>query len=210
MRKFSAECWVACEIQFESLLAYENSAQFDVMLDVNFTHTDGTNLLIPAFWYEKNIFKVRFAPTKEGVWSFKSICEQDISLNEICGQVVAEKYSGTLDIYKRGFVKNNGNKYFVYNDGTPFFYIGDTHFGHENVIKFDNRPFKDSEQMDIELINRWNDVVKSEDEVYILGDFCCRNQKSEEWYLHRLNDSIHKKEARAASFFTTEIVKKGK
>ena len=71
------------------------------------------------------------------------------------------------------------------------FYIGDMHFGHQNVIKFDNRPFKDWEQMDIELINRWNDVVKPEDEVYILGDFCCRNQKSEEWYLHRLNGTKH-------------------
>ena len=28
------------------------------------------------------------------------------------------------------------------------YYIADMHFGHENVIRFDDRPFADTEQMD--------------------------------------------------------------
>lgn len=32
------------------------------------------------------------------------------------------------------------------------YYIGDLHFGHENVIKFDHRPFGSVEEMDKALI----------------------------------------------------------
>ena len=35
------------------------------------------------------------------------------------------------------------------------FFTGDLHFGHANVIAFDNRPFKTVEEMDAELIRRW-------------------------------------------------------
>ena len=52
------------------------------------------------------------------------------------------------------------------------FYISDTHFGHSNIIKFDNRPFFSIEEMDRTLINNWNKVVTNEDTVMILGDFC--------------------------------------
>ena len=30
-------------------------------------------------------------------------------------------------------------------------YIADTHFGHANAIRFDNRPFADPEEMDAEI-----------------------------------------------------------
>jgi calcineurin-like phosphoesterase family protein len=52
------------------------------------------------------------------------------------------------------------------------FYISDLHFGHKNVIRFDSRPFSGTEEMEQEIIKRWNDVVSNEDTVYHLGDFC--------------------------------------
>ena len=36
------------------------------------------------------------------------------------------------------------------------FYIADWHYGHENVLAFDNRPFKDVQEMNAALIERWN------------------------------------------------------
>lgn len=51
------------------------------------------------------------------------------------------------------------------------FYISDTHFGHQNIIRYDNRPFSTADEMDEALIDRWNDVVSDEDTVYVLGDF---------------------------------------
>ena len=50
------------------------------------------------------------------------------------------------------------------------FFTGDLHFGHANVIAFDNRPFKTVEEMDAELIRRWNNKVGKGDLTYVLGD----------------------------------------
>lgn len=50
------------------------------------------------------------------------------------------------------------------------YFIGDLHFGDENIIKFDNRPFNTVEEMDKELIKRWNAAVTVDDDIYINGD----------------------------------------
>lgn len=66
------------------------------------------------------------------------------------------------------------------------YYISDMHFGHKNVLGFDNRPFQDIEEMDRTLIELWNACVQPKDNVYIVGDLCYRNEQSEEWYLEKL------------------------
>jgi calcineurin-like phosphoesterase family protein len=54
------------------------------------------------------------------------------------------------------------------------FYIADTHFFHENIIMFDDRPFKDVQEMNEALVSNWNSAVSKEDVVYILGDYTWR------------------------------------
>ena len=51
------------------------------------------------------------------------------------------------------------------------YFISDTHFFHENVIRFDNRPFTCIEEMNAKMRDWWNNTVSSKDRVYILGDF---------------------------------------
>lgn len=54
------------------------------------------------------------------------------------------------------------------------YYIADTHFGHKNIIKMCNRPFSNIEEMNREIIDRWNKKVKGNDTVYVLGDMFFR------------------------------------
>lgn len=57
----------------------------------------------------------------------------------------------------------------------------DLHFGHRNIIKYENRPFADVEEMNEKLIDNWNSVVKPNDEIFVLGDvFFCGKEKQKE------------------------------
>ena len=51
------------------------------------------------------------------------------------------------------------------------FVIADTHFGHDKIIRYCNRPFSDVVEMDSTLIKKWNETVSSKDTVIHLGDF---------------------------------------
>lgn len=71
------------------------------------------------------------------------------------------------------------------------YYIADTHFGHENAIAFDKRPFENVHEMDMMMIQQWNSVVKDNDDVYILGDFCFKSVKQPMWYIKQLKGRKH-------------------
>jgi calcineurin-like phosphoesterase family protein len=50
------------------------------------------------------------------------------------------------------------------------YFTSDLHFGHQNLLGFDNRPFSNSDEMTVGLIERWNARVTARDTVYVLGD----------------------------------------
>ena len=58
------------------------------------------------------------------------------------------------------------------------FLVSDTHFGHAGVCRFTHpddatvklRPWTDPDEMDDEMVRRWNDRVRPSDKVYHLGD----------------------------------------
>lgn len=57
------------------------------------------------------------------------------------------------------------------------FLVSDTHFGHAGVCRFTDsvsgekiRPWTDPDEMDEEMVKRWNETVRPNDKVYHLGD----------------------------------------
>lgn len=60
------------------------------------------------------------------------------------------------------------------SDNERIFFSSDHHFGHENVIRFCARPYSSVEEMDADMVKRWNEVVGPEDRVFYLGDFAMR------------------------------------
>lgn len=74
---------------------------------------------------------------------------------------------------------------------SKIFFTSDLHFGHENIIRFDNRPFSSVEEMDSELIRRWNEKVGKGDLVYVLGDMIWKTHNDDApTLLKRLNGQI--------------------
>ncbi len=59
------------------------------------------------------------------------------------------------------------------------YYISDLHLFHEAVLRFDDRPFSNLEEMHAEIVKRWNHKVTNGDTVYILGDVSMRGKNEE-------------------------------
>ena len=67
------------------------------------------------------------------------------------------------------------------------FYIADCHFGHENIIAFDGRPFENVDDMNEKMKENWNLVVSKNDLVYILGDFMWKFKDEDIEFMKGLN-----------------------
>ncbi len=125
----SAETWVANELVLVSDTWYSDAYN---TVDVDLMLTNGeVTYKIPGFWDGGKIWKVRFVCPTEGTWTYTTVCSdtENVGLHNITNTLTCTKYSGDLDVYKHGFVTiEKGKKYFTYADGTPFFYLGDTHW----------------------------------------------------------------------------------
>jgi calcineurin-like phosphoesterase family protein len=70
-------------------------------------------------------------------------------------------------------------------------FTSDHHFGHRNIIKYDNRPFETVAEMDECMITRWNEKISPEDNVYIVGDFSFYRHDTTAELVKKLNGKKH-------------------
>jgi len=70
-----------------------------------------------------------------------------------------------------------------------YWFIADEHFGHFNIITYTHRPFTTVEEMDEEIIKRFNSVVRAEDTTIHAGDFTLANKEIAYKYEQQLNGS---------------------
>ncbi|GGD62201.1 hypothetical protein GCM10010911_20130 [Paenibacillus nasutitermitis] len=122
--------WQPIELTFAASASYTNPYK-DVDLSATFTGPNLESMTIPGYWDGGNVWKIRFSPTSAGTWTYttSSTNSDDTGLHNQSGTLRAGAYTGNLDIYKKGFLKKSGNnRYLTYNDGSPFFWLGDTHW----------------------------------------------------------------------------------
>ena len=125
-----AERWIAVEITLTSDITYSDPFN-DVEVTGTFTGPNGKTIICPAFWDGNNVWRIRFALTAIGNWKLRTTCSdvQNKKLQDAGQKIICVPYKGSLEIYRRGFIKvTPGNRYFTYDDDKPFFYLGDTHW----------------------------------------------------------------------------------
>jgi hypothetical protein len=101
----------------------------DVVLDAVFTTPKGEQLHVPAFWSGGQKWRMRYSSPQVGEHSFRTVCSDtaDKGLHAIAGKVVIRPYHGDNPLYLHGPIRvASDRRHFVYADGTPFFWLGDT------------------------------------------------------------------------------------
>ena len=82
-------------------------------------------------------------------------------------------------------------KILKYNSSKIWF-ISDPHFYHKNIIEYAARPFDSVEEMTEAIISNWNSVVKTDDDIFVAGDFAFTgNIEKIRSLIERLNGHIH-------------------
>ena len=71
------------------------------------------------------------------------------------------------------------------------FFTSDLHIGHKNILKYNRHEFSTIEDMEIQMVSRWNSKVGKDDIVYILGDVSFTNLERTLFVLSQLNGEKH-------------------
>lgn len=124
------EQWRLSEITLTATNTYANPFM-DASITAVFTGPGGTIIRRPGFWDGSNTWKIRFAPTKTGTWSYTVTASDttDTGLHGQTGSLNCVAYTGSLPVYKHGFLKVSDTKrHLIHADSTPFWYMGDTHW----------------------------------------------------------------------------------
>jgi calcineurin-like phosphoesterase family protein len=75
-------------------------------------------------------------------------------------------------------------------DTNKIWFTSDHHFGHKNIIEFSKRPFASVDEMNAEMVKRWNEKVGQDDLVYHIGDFALMSSGKVRQLRSQLNGRI--------------------
>jgi len=115
-----AEQWHPVDISLTSTTAHSNP--FDVTLSGQFTGPGNTILTVPGFCDGTGSYKIRFAPTKVGTWTY-STTSDDPLLNGLQGSVSC--VANTLPtVHGRLGIDPQHPRHFLYEDGSRYFLNG--------------------------------------------------------------------------------------
>ncbi len=116
------------EQSLESTANYANPLQ-EAALTAVFTAPSGEKLKVPGFWDGGKTWRVRFAPTQTGKWKFETTCSDASNggLHQKSGEFTVTAASGATALDQHGPIRvSNDDRHLAHQDGTPFFWVGDT------------------------------------------------------------------------------------
>jgi len=101
----------------------------EVELDVVFRNPQGHEQRVPAFWAGGQEWRIRYAPPHPGRYTYHTV-SSDASNPDLHGQkgtLEVSPYTGDKPLIKHGGIRVAGDRrHFEHEDGTPFFWLGDT------------------------------------------------------------------------------------
>lgn len=114
--------------------SYISSKQYgnpflDVALHAKVVQPDGTTIIIPGFWAGENIWKLRYSSSQLGEHHLITICSdpKNDGLHGYQDTLHVDLYKGSNPLYVHGGLQKADNgRYLQHEDGTPFFWLGDT------------------------------------------------------------------------------------
>jgi calcineurin-like phosphoesterase family protein len=71
------------------------------------------------------------------------------------------------------------------------YFWADTHFNHFNIIKHAGRTYRTADEMNRDLIARWNETVTNEDAIWLLGDFMFKTSGVDVHVMHEIFYQLH-------------------
>ncbi|MEU7836993.1 DUF4038 domain-containing protein [Nonomuraea sp. NPDC049129] len=126
----TATPWWTNELAFEAAREHVNPYR-DLDVQVVFTGPGDVQVRRPAFWDGGRTWRVRFAPTAPGRWSYRTTCgdTSDHGLHHRTGELECRLEETDRPIYRHGFLRRGPDgRFLAHADGTPFFWLGDTHW----------------------------------------------------------------------------------
>jgi calcineurin-like phosphoesterase family protein len=117
-------------------------------------------------------------------------CEYDLVQKRMLDRTHALNKGVTAATLRMLRNKNGMQQYApIYRSVPSIFIYGDTHFGHDNIIKYCGRPFSSVREMDDVLKDNWNNTVSDRDNVYFLGDMS-HDRHGAPYWMNKLNGDI--------------------
>ena len=101
----------------------------EVDLDVVFRDPHGNEQRVPAFWAGEQVWRIRYAPPLPGLYTFRTVSSDfnNQDLHGQTGELEVSEYTGENPLIKHGGIRvAPDRRHFQHEDGTPFFWLGDT------------------------------------------------------------------------------------
>lgn len=119
--------WSMAELAFQSAQDVPDAATH---IRVVFTGPNGARVMRPGFWDGGRTWRVRFAVPEVGRWRWSTECSDptDRGLHGLTGEAECAAADGSGPL-KHGFLEAaRSGRHLQHRDGTPFFWLGDTHW----------------------------------------------------------------------------------